>query len=351
MKKKIAVLLTCVTATVLVLAGCAGSTGLETDELTISKYKGVEVDEVEKPEEITDEEVESSIQATLASNANTVEITDRAVQEGDTATIDFVGKIDGVEFEGGSSTDYPLVIGSDSFIDGFEDSIIGHSIGETFDWEGVFPEDYGNADYAGKDVVFTITVKGITQEDIPELTDEFVQTVSEESTTVEEYKKEVKAQLEEDAQENYENTLSQNVWQAVLDNTEVKEYPEDEVKELSDSLIDQYKTAAEYYGMEYDDFIEAQMGYDVEEFEKQVDEAAKSSVKQTMVIQAIADKEKIELSDEEYEKQLEQMAEDYGYPDVDSLKEAAEEEDLKEIALGNLVKDWLTEHCIQVASE
>lgn len=346
MKKRTVVLLTSVAAA-MILAGCAGSTGLETDELTISKYKGVEVDEVEKPGEITDEDVEEAIQTAL--EGNPMEITERAVQEGDTATIDFVGKMDGVAFEGGSSTDYPLEIGSNSFIDGFEDSVIGHNVGDTYDWEGVFPEDYGNADYAGKDVVFTITVKSISAP--AELTDEFVKTVSEESETVDEYKEEMKAQLEEDAQEEYESTLRQSVWQAVLDNTEVKEYPEDEVKELSDSLIDQYKTAAQYYGMEYDDFIEAQMGYTTEEFEEQVDEAARSSVKQTMVVQAIADKEKIELSDEEYEKQLEQLAEDYEYPDVDSLKEAAEEEDLKEIALGNLVKDWLVEHCVQVASE
>lgn len=349
MKKKIVMLLTGAFAASMILAGCSRSTGLETDELTISKYKGVEVDEIEKPDEVTDEDVEAYIQSILQSNAVTQDITDRAVQDGDTATIDFVGKIDGVEFEGGSSTDYPLTIGSGMFIDGFEDSVIGHNIGDTYDWEGMFPEDYGNADYAGKPVVFTITVKAVTQQEVPELDDDFVKSVSEESETVEEYKKEVKAQLEEDAQSDYEDSLSQAVWQAVLDNTEVTKYREEEVKEISDSLIEQYKTAAEYYGQEYEDFIETQMGYSVEDFEEQVDEAAKASVKQTMVTEAIAEKEKIKLTDEEYEAQLEQMAEDYGYTDVDSLKESAEEEDLKDIALNNMVKAWLTENCIQVA--
>lgn len=350
MKKRMVMLLTGAAAASMILAGCSSSTGLETDELTISKYKGVEVEQVEKPEEITDEDVENAIQGTLQTNTTTIDITDRAVQDGDTATIDFVGKINGEEFEGGSATDYQLVIGSGAFIDGFEDSVIGHNIGETYDWAGAFPEDYSNADYAGKDVVFTITVKAITQQEVPELTDEFVKTVSEESETVEEYKEEVKANLEEDAQSNYDSQLSQSVWQAVLDNTEVKKYPEDEVSEISDSLIEQYKSAAEYYGQEYEDFIQTQMGYSVEDFEEQVDEAAKASVKQTMVTTAIAEKEKIQLSDEEYEKQLEQMVEDYGYTDVDSLKESAEEEDLKEIALNNMVKEWLIEHCIQVAS-
>ena len=189
---------------------------LETDDLKITQYKGVEVDEVEKADEVTDEDVDASIQATLQTNATTTEVTDRPVQEGDTATIDFTGKIDGAEFEGGSSTDYPLVIGSGSFIEGFEDSIVGHNIGDTFDWNGKFPDDYSNADYAGKDVTFTITVKGIGVEEVPELTDDFVQTVSEESKTVDEYKEEVKKQLEDEAETTYNDTLRQEVWQTVL---------------------------------------------------------------------------------------------------------------------------------------
>ncbi|MCI5869223.1 MAG: trigger factor [Dorea sp.] len=351
MKKKMIVLLTGILAASIILSGCAASKGLETDDLAISMYKGVEVDAVDKPEEVTDEKVDETIEATLQANATTKEITDRAVQKGDTATIDFVGKMDGEEFEGGSSTDYPLEIGSGQFIEGFEDSVVGHEIGDTYDWDGKFPEDFGNEKFNGKDVVFTITVKGISEQEVPELNDEFVKSVSETSKTVEDYKKEVKKQLEEDGEKDYNDKLSQEVWKKVLENTEVKKYPQDEVKEISDSLIEQYKSAADYYGMTYEDFLEEQMGSSVEDFEKQVDDAAKYSVKQDMVTQAIADKEKIKLDDKTYEKQLKQMAETYGYEDVDALKEAASEEDLKDIALNNLVKDWLTEHCIQVSSK
>ena len=163
MKKKVVAILTGALAASMLLSGCAASKGLETDELKISMYKGVEVEEVEKPEEVTDEDVENTINATLQSNATIKEITDRAVESGDTATIDFVGKMDGEEFDGGSSTDYPLEIGSGQFIDGFEDSVIGHEIGETYDWNGKFPDNYDNTDLAGKDVVFTITVKSISQ--------------------------------------------------------------------------------------------------------------------------------------------------------------------------------------------
>ena len=351
MKKRIAMLLTGALMASMMLAGCSGSKGLETDELKISVYKGVEINEVAKPGEVTDEDVENYIQSVLQMNSTKEEIVDRPVESGDTATIDFTGRIDGVEFEGGSATDYPLVIGSGQFIAGFEDSVIGHSIGETYDWQGVFPEDYTNADYAGKDVVFTITVKSISKEVVPELNDEFVKSVSKKSKTVDEYKKEVKKQLGKDNEKNYESSISQAVWQKVLDNTEVKKYPEDKVKEITDSLIDQYKTTAEYYEQDYETFIQEQMGYTVDVFEKQVDDAAKASIKQTMVTEAIADKEKIKLGEKEYEEQLKAMASDYGYEDVDALKESAEEEDLKEIALNNMVKEWLKEHCVQKSAE
>lgn len=351
MKKKVVAILTGALAASMLLSGCAASKGLETDELKISMYKGVEVEEVEKPEEVTDEDVENTINATLQSNATIKEITDRAVESGDTATIDFVGKMDGEEFDGGSSTDYPLEIGSGQFIDGFKDSVIGHEIGETYDWNGKFPDNYGNTDLAGKDVVFTITVKSISQTEVPELTDDFVKQVSEESTNVKEYKEEVKNQLEEDNEQNYEDSLTQEAWDKVLENTEVKKYPEDEVKEFCDSLIEQYKTAAEYYGQEYEDFIETQMGTTVEDFEQQVEDVAKENIKQKMATEAIADKEKIKLDDETYEKELKELADLYGYTDVDSLKEAASEEDLKDIVLNNLVKEWVREHCVQVASK
>ena len=161
----------------------------------------------------------------------------------------------------------------------------------------------------------------------------------------------MKKQLEESAEIAYNDTLSQEVWETVLNNTEVKKYPQDEVEENSEQMIEQYKTAAEYYGMEYEDFLQNQMGTTVEDFEKQVEDVAKASVKQTMVTEAIADKERIKLRDKEYNAQLEKLAETYGYEDVDALKEAATEEELKEIVLNTLVREWLVDKCVQVAAE
>ena len=348
MKKKVAMLLTGIMAVSLMMTGCQSAKGLETDDIKISVYKGVEVDKVDKPSEVTDDDVNTQIQSVLDENATTEEVTDRAVKKGDTATIDFVGKMNGEAFDGGSSTDYPLEIGSNSFIDGFEDSIIGHNIGDTFDWNGKFPENYGSSDLAGKDVTFTITVKSISKKNTPKLTDKFVKKVSKKSKTVKEYKAEVKKSLEEDNEKTYNDSLQQEAWQKVIDNTKVKKYPKKDVKKIEDSLISQYKSIAEAYNMSYDDLIEQQMGSTVEKFEKQVHKAAKSSVKQTLVTKAIADKENIKLDDATYKTELKKIAKEYGYDSVKALKKAASKADLKEIALNNLVKEWLADHCIQV---
>lgn len=331
----------------MILTGCAKSTGLETEDIKISVYKGVEIAEVEKPAEIVEEDIEVEIQSILEANATVTEITDRAVQDGDTVDINFVGKVDGKEFDGGSADNYSLVIGSGAFIDGFEDSIIGHKVGETFDWNGKFPEEY-TEELAGKDCVFTITVNAITVEENAELNDEFVKTVSETATTVDEYKEEIKTQLEEAAQSNYDYSMKSAAWSKVLENTEVLVWPET-VEEQYNSVIEQYKSIAEYYGEDYEEFIVAQMGTTLEDFETEMMNQVQEAEKEMMAAAAIAEKEGIELTDEKYEEQLAYMAELYGYEDAEAVKEAAAEEELREMALAFLVMDFVVEHCVQVA--
>jgi len=344
MKKRV---LAALLAGAMILTGCAKSTGLETEELKISVYKGVEIAEVEKPAEVVEEDVEVELQSMLEANATVTEITDRAVEDGDTVDINFVGKVDGKEFDGGSADNYSLVIGSGAFIDGFEDSIIGHKVGETFDWNGKFPEEY-TEELAGKDCVFTITVNAITVETMPELNDEFVKTVSETATTVEEYREELKAQLEETAQSEYDYSIKSAAWSKVLENTEVLVWPET-VEETYNGMIDQYKSIAEYYGQDYEEFIVAQMGTTLEDFEAEMMRQVQESEKEMMAATAIAEKEGIELTDEKYEEQLAYMAELYGYADAEAVKEAAAEEELREIALAFMVMDFVVEHCVQVA--
>ena len=307
MKRKLAVVLAGVMALSMGLTGCGSKNDASNEYVKVVGYKGIEVPAVEDAAEITDNDVQNYINSVI--NQNTIEetITDRPVQLGDQATIDYVGVMDGVAFEGGSAEDYPLVIGSGSFIPGFEDSVIGHSIGETFDWNGSFPEDYGNTELAGKPVVFTITVNAITAYNMPEYNDEFVQTVSTESTTVEEYEKEVRAMLEENASMDYDYALQDAVWNAVLEKAEVVKYPEGEVEELTESLIEQYKSMAEYYGMDYETFIVDQMGYTVEDFEAQAVVAAENSIKMQLVAKAIAEAEKIVPTEKEYEEEYAEL--------------------------------------------
>lgn len=354
MKKKIVMIMTGIMSVAMFLTACEASKGLETDTLKITQYKGVEVEQVEKPDEITDEDVESRIQMALDGQAETKEITDRAVQSGDIANIDYVGKIDKKEFEGGSAKEYDLEIGSGNFIEGFEDSIIGHKIGETFDWDGKFPDNYGNTEYAGKDVVFTITVNAITERTVPELDDKIVPKLSENAKTVKEYKAEVKKQMEEAAEQDYEDTLAGEVWNKVLENTEVKKVSDKEQEKMEEMLKKLYESEAQQYGMELEAYVEAQ-GMTMEDFNEQVLKAsAEQNIKAKLVTEAIAEKENISLSDEAYEEYLQQLIQSSGEENVEAMKnmlgEEEFEEEMRTTALNKLVLDKLTETCIQKAS-
>ena len=346
MKKRIVAALLLVSLMAVSLAGC-GEKELSNDYIKVKKYKGLEVDKVEVTE-VTDVMVEDDIQNTLKSNAKTNEITDRKVAEGDVANIDYVGKIDGEEFEGGSYEGYDMEVGNANFIDGFEDGLVGLKPGETVDLELAFPEDYSNEEVAGKDVVFTVTVNYIAESEVPELTDDFVKSVSEESTTVDEYKEEVKKTLTENYEADAEETLQNEVWSKLLENIEVIKYPEGKVEESKESLAGQYESMAGYYGMEMADFLTNYMGMTEEQFDEKMLESAQSSVKGEIALELIAEKEKLTPTDEEYKAKYEEYVEMYGYEDVDALIEAAGEETLQQIALQEVVLDWLVDNCVQV---
>lgn len=351
MKKKLAAALAGVLVVSTLLSGCS-SNEISNDNITLKGYKGIEVPQVAEAEKVTSEQVEERINTVLEQNAEIKDVTDRAVETGDTVDINFVGKQDGVEFEGGSAENQMLEIGSNSFIPGFEESIVGHNIGETFDWSGIFPEDYtGNPDLAGKTVVFTITVNAITQSNVPELTNKFVKSVSKKSETVKEYKAETKKTLEKEVEEQYQLSLQDVVWSAVMEATEVKKYPEKKLKEAKKSLEKQYKQAAEYYQQDYETFLKEQMGVTVEEFEKQIKTAAETGIKQQLIAEAIGKKEKLTPSDKEYKAKLKELAEMYGYEDAKALKEVAKEEELQLIVLQDVVKEWLAKNCVQVVDD
>lgn len=352
MKKKIAALAAGMCMVSLLLTGCAGE--ISNDYVTISQYKGVEVEKAADTT-VSDEDVESQIESMRQSQATTTEITDRAAQDGDIVTIDYEGKKDGVAFDGGTASDQQLKLGSDSFIDGFEDGVIGHNIGETFDLNLTFPEDYQSTDLAGQAVVFTVTLKGISISEVPELNDEFVKTVSEKSETVEEYKKEIKETLEQNNEETAKSTLMESAWSVVMENTTVTKYPKEELQEMITMIKDQYTVMAGYYGLEFEEFLTQYMNMDEETFNTQATQAAKEQMKQNLAVDLIAEKAKIDVSEKTLEKKYEVYAENYGYESVDqmleALKEAGNDESLEQMAKTEIVQEWVVDNCKQVEKE
>lgn len=346
MKKKLAIIAISA-AMVISTVGCSSSAS--NSYISISKYKGVEIDKVEETK-VTDDSVEENIKSTLESQSTTTDITDRTdVQKGDTANINYVGKVDGQEFDGGSAENYDLEIGAGQFVEGFEDQLIGHKTGETFDINVTFPDNYDES-LAGKEAVFTVTINKISLSTPAELTDDFVQTVSENSKTVDEYKAEVKKQLEDSSKEQYSSAIKDAAWQAVMSNTKVKKYDDDRVKELEDSYKKYYSEMATSYGVEYKDMLSNYLGVTEDEFNKQVTEAAKEYAKEEKAIELIAKKQKLTPTDKEYEEAYKKMAKEYGYADVDTMMKSSSEKDLQKSVLSDIVKEWVADHAKQVAS-
>ncbi len=335
--KKLAAMLAVCTFTMTMLVGCSGK--ISNDLITINKYKGLEVENVTVAE-VSDEDVESSIQSTLYTIGTENVITDRAVQEGDFVVIDYVGTVDGVAFTGGTADDQTLEIGSDSYIDGFEDAIIGHKTGETFDINVTFPENYSE-DLSGKDAVFTITLDKIYEWVVPELTDELVVSqLSTTATTIEEYRAEQKANLETSNKEAAESEFLSKVWNALLDNCVVEEFPEDELADMITGIEAQYGTVASMYGIDVDTFIQSYYGITEQEM-------AENLLKQRYAIELIAEKEEITLTVAEYEAELEEYASRWGYTS-EEMEELVGHDELELMFIQERVGEWLVENCKRV---
>lgn len=316
-----------------------------TSYVTLGEYKGVKYTETKK--EITDKEVEAKIQSTLESKAETKEITDRdTVKKGDIANIDFVGKKDGKEFDGGSSKAYDLTIGSGQFIDGFEDGLIGKKVGETVKLNLTFPESYSNSDLAGQDVVFEVTINSISEKIVPELTDEFVAKVSSTSKTVAEYKKEVKKSLEEEAQAELEDNRISGVWKIVCDNAKVSEYPDSQMDYYVDLIKDNQEAYLAQLGYTVKDYMES-YGLTEDDYNAQVKEVAEQSIKEKMVCQKVAQTEKITVSDKDYKEELQNWLDSYQLEDEKALTDlygSSAVAQVKEYKLLSKVQDFLLEN-------
>lgn len=330
----------------MLVIGCSGNDNKVSNEyLTLEGYKGIEVADVPDISGVTDEEVDSYIDSILMQNA--VEITDRGVEIGDKVDINYAGTVDGEEFSGGNEENMQLEVGAEQFLEGFDEGLVGHNAGDIYEWIGVLPENYANnPELSEREAVYIVTVNTITRP--AELTDDFVQTVSEKSKTVEEYREEIKKILEDNLVIDKESALQEAVWNAVLEKVEVEKYPEDEVKRISEPLIQQYKDAAKSEGIDYESYIQEHMGISAEDFENQAKEAAKSDIKQQLTAELIGDKENLIPDEDGMEKEYQKLAEEYGYQDVEALKGAADEDTLNSLIIQKLVKQWLADNCKQV---
>ena len=301
--------------------------------VTLGEYKDLTVEVT--PVEVTDEQVMDKIASETKQT-----LTEGTVESGDTVNIDYAGKIDGEEFDGGSAEGYDLEIGSCTFIDGFEDGIIGMQVGDTKDLELKFPEDYHSTDLAGKDVVFTVTVNSISR--VPELTDEVADSVVE-GMTAEAYQESVRQDLEDQAKESQKTEAEQKLLQAVYENATIDGYPEENLQYTIKRAKDYYEWLASMYGMSLDDYLK-NYGMTQDEFNEQIQPVAEEALGEEMTLLAIAKEENIEVSDEEYEAGLARYAEAQGMDDPSKLEEAYGENYIKNSLLQEKVLEFLYEN-------
>lgn len=326
-------------------AGCSKENNKASNEyVTVEGYNGIELDEKVGTLEVTDYDVENYIESVLQQNA--VEITDRSAETGDVVNVSFSATVDGQEFYGGTGENYLFKVGEGQFLDGFDDSLTGRVSGDTYEWIGILPENYANdPGLSGREAVYTVTVNSISEP--AELTDDFIQLVSDQSKTVDEYKEEIRKMLEDNSLDDDNTLVQEYVWNEVLEKAVVHKYPEDQLADISDSLIEKYKEIAENEEMDYETYVAEQMGISVEEFEKKADEAAKTDIKQRLVAEVICEKENLLPNKDELDQEYQELAKEYGYLNVDTMKETMEEETLKMIVIQNRVKKWLADHCIK----
>ena len=275
-------------------------------EVKLGKYLGVQVTKIDTS--VSDEEVEAAVEKERNNNARTVTVTDRPIANGDTAVIDFEGFVDGVAFEGGKGENHPLEIGSHSFIDTFEDQLIGKNIGEDVEVNVTFPAEYHAAELAGKPATFKVKIKEIKMKELPELNDEFASEVSE-FETLDAYKEDVKNKLAETKQAQATAENENNVVQKVVDNAQM-DIPAPMVDEQVRNMIEDYARRLQSQGISFDQYLQF-TGSTIEQLQEQMRPQAELRLRTRLVLEAVVAAEKIEPSDELVEAEIKKMSENY----------------------------------------
>ena len=309
-------------------------------EVTLGEYKGLEVEVA--PVEVTEEEVAAELKREQENNSRTIDVDDRAVAEGDMVTLDFEGFVDGEAFEGGKGTDYPLTIGSNSFIPGFEDQLVGAELNKEVEVNVTFPENYHANDLAGKPAVFKCTVKAIKVKELPELDDEFAKDVSE-FDTLDEYKADIEKNLRERKEGVAKREREDKAVDAVIANAQM-DIPEAMIQNQIQQLMNDFVQRMQAQGLSIDQYYQF-TGLDQAKIQEQMRPQALKRIQSRLVLEKVAEVENIQISDEKFEEELKTMADMYKM-EVEKLKELmgdAEKEQMK--------KDMAVQEAVTLVAE
>ncbi|WP_101772378.1 trigger factor [Peptostreptococcus faecalis] len=291
-------------------------------EFTVENYNGVEIEKIEK--EISDEEVENELKALVEKQSRMVTV-DTPVESGNIAVIDFEGLLDGVAFDGGTSEGYSLEVGSGTFIPGFEEQVIGKTAGEEFDVNVTFPEDYPTEELAGKPVVFKVKLNEVKVKELPELNDDFAKDTTE-FDSLEELKNDIKTNLVNRAEEEAKNEMKNSVIEKIAESVEI-DIPESMIEAQLDRQIQEIEMQLSYQGWNLEKFAELS-GQSIEEIRNSRKEEAEKLVKNTLIVEKIAELENVEVSEAELEADLENFAKMYNM-EVEKIKASIGEAELE----------------------
>lgn len=275
-------------------------------EITLGDYKGIEIEK--KTAEVTDEEVDTEISRVRENNSRMITVDDRATQEGDTVIIDFDGYVDGEQFEGGKAEDYSLVLGSHTFIDNFEEQLIGKNPGDSVEVHVTFPDMYQAEELRGKEAVFYVEINDIKVKELPEIDDEFAQDVSD-FDTLEEYKEDLKKKLLENKEAALEREKEEEVIGAIIENSQM-EIPDPMVDAQTRQMTQEFAQRLQAQGLSMEQYMQL-TGLTPQKMLDELKPQALKRIQSRLVLEAIAAAENIEVSDEEYDKEIDKMAEAY----------------------------------------
>lgn len=294
-------------------------------EVKLGKYKGVKAEKVEA--EVSDEDVEQRINAVKEQNVRLVSADDKAAEEGDQVIIDFEGFVDDKPFEGGKGEDYPLVLGSHSFIDTFEDQLIGKKAGDEVDVNVTFPEQYQAEELQGKPALFKVKVKEVKVKEYPEVDDEFAQEVSE-FDTLDEYKKDIKKKIQEEKDAQAKREFESNIIEAIIKDSKM-DIPEKMIDSACEQMVNEFAQSIAMQGISFDQYLQM-TGGDINALKEQVRPQAEARVQTSLVLDAIVAAEAIEATEKDLEDEIKKMSEQYGM-EIEKINEMLRDEDKENI--------------------